>query len=190
MELGARPVERGRFRLDRGLTPPLRDDQRDDPTPRNGTGKQQRMTSTLGSQSIIVLTAHPLQRVGAFALAALVRVSHPHELTEAAFDEAMRQIADHALTAARTRDTKSPEGFWLKCGMSLFPNAPSTTTTSTRRVTPRWRQISAAGSRGQAEASATACCAGGLRLPSSASGMFLWRRVSGTVTPHHADMRG
>jgi hypothetical protein len=126
MELGARPVERGRFRLDRGLTPPLRDDQRDDPNPRNGTGKQQRMTSTLGSQSIVILTAHPLQRVGAFALAALVRASYPHELTEAAFDEAMRQIADHALAAARTRDTKSPEGLWLKCGMSLFPNAPST----------------------------------------------------------------
>ena len=74
-------------------------------------------------QSQLVLTAHPLQRVGAFAIAALANVDHPDQVTGEAFERVMDKVTHDAIGAALVRDTKRPDGFWLKCSMSFFPNS-------------------------------------------------------------------
>lgn len=84
--------------------------------------------------SEVVLTPHPLQRVGAYALAALATVGQtpaakPKAIDPEAIDsEALRQtvetMTEHAVVAALGPDTKAPEGFWLKCSLSFFPNSP------------------------------------------------------------------
>ncbi|WP_369184183.1 hypothetical protein [Streptomyces sp. Y1] len=73
-------------------------------------------------QGRLVLTAHPLQRVGAFALAALAGDGSPEETTEAEFETALSQMARDVLSAALGRDSKAPDGFWLKVSYSFFPN--------------------------------------------------------------------
>lgn len=74
-------------------------------------------------QSQLVLTAHPLQRVGAFAIAALANVDHPDQVTGETFERVMDKVTHDAIEAALVRDTKRPDGFWLKCSMSFFPNS-------------------------------------------------------------------
>lgn len=71
----------------------------------------------------VVLTAHPLQRVGAYALAMLGRAVRPEALTPERFERAVKTIVSDATAAALTRDTKSKRGFWLKCSHSFFPNS-------------------------------------------------------------------
>ncbi|MCX4825996.1 hypothetical protein OG883_40685 [Streptomyces sp. NBC_01142] len=78
----------------------------------------------LGTQSRLVLTAHPLQRIGAYALAALVDCDRPEDLAPEDFNDAVEQIDGHAIQAALLRDSKAINGFWLKCSLSLFPNSP------------------------------------------------------------------
>ncbi|MEV7124304.1 hypothetical protein [Kitasatospora griseola] len=73
-------------------------------------------------QGRLVLTAHPLQRVGAFALAALAGDGPPKETTAAEFEAALVQMTRDALRAALGRDSKAPDGFWLKVSYSFFPN--------------------------------------------------------------------
>ena len=83
-------------------------------------------------QRRLVLTAHPLQRIGAYALAALSEEPNPHgpgavppqDLTPAGFTAAVDRMTDHAVRAALVRDSKGPNGFWLKASYSFFPNAP------------------------------------------------------------------
>ncbi|WP_422770003.1 hypothetical protein ACN28C_25205 [Plantactinospora sp. WMMC1484] len=70
-----------------------------------------------------VLTAHPLQRIGAHALAALSGVDSPAGVLDAELERAAQQMMVDAAEAA-TRDTKAPDGFWLKCSLSFFPNSP------------------------------------------------------------------
>jgi hypothetical protein len=72
----------------------------------------------------VVLTAHPLQRVGAYALAALAQAGSPAVITAETLAKVVRRMADDAVEAALVRDTKRPDGFWLKCSHSFFPNAP------------------------------------------------------------------
>ena len=79
-------------------------------------------------QRRVELTAHPLQRVGAFALAGLegsdgVRAGSLAELTVDGFDAAVAQMEGDALRAARVADTKAGDGFWLKTSGSFFPNS-------------------------------------------------------------------
>lgn len=71
-----------------------------------------------------VLTPHPLQRVGAYALARLAGTKQPQAIDAAALQKAVDGMTRDAVTAALGRDTKVPEGFWLKCSLSLFPNSP------------------------------------------------------------------
>lgn len=86
----------------------------------------------LGGQSRLVLTAHPLQRIGAYAIAALADLDHPEsrepkdpeDLAPGGFDSAVEQITLHAVHAALGRDSKGANGFWLKASYSFFPNAP------------------------------------------------------------------
>lgn len=76
-----------------------------------------------GEQSRLVLSAHPLQRAGAYALAFLGRASSPEGLTPEAFEEAVARVTEDAVFAALARDTRSDEGFWLKASLSFFPNS-------------------------------------------------------------------
>ncbi|WP_405597546.1 hypothetical protein OG741_13845 [Streptomyces sp. NBC_01410] len=78
----------------------------------------------LGAQSRLVLTAHPLQRIGAYAITALAEDNRPEDLTPEGFDRAVEQITQHAIHAALVRDSKGANGFWLKASYSFFPNAP------------------------------------------------------------------
>ena len=77
----------------------------------------------MDEQSRLVLTAHPLQRVGAYALAILGKASSPKHLKPGEFDNAMATITGHAVDAALVRDTKNANGFWLKTSLSFFPNS-------------------------------------------------------------------
>lgn len=70
-----------------------------------------------------VLTAHPLQRMGAYALAFLGGARTPEHLATSAFDDAVGILTKDALRAALVRDTKHDQGFWLKASMSFFPNS-------------------------------------------------------------------
>nr|WP_055506818.1 hypothetical protein [Nonomuraea pusilla] len=70
------------------------------------------------------LTAHPLQRIGAYALSILARCSDPRQVTQEALGKAMDEITEHAVTAALVRDTKREDAFWLKSSLSFFPNSP------------------------------------------------------------------
>ncbi|WP_066890856.1 hypothetical protein [Carbonactinospora thermoautotrophica] len=74
-------------------------------------------------QRRLVLTAHPLQRVGAYALADLAGARRPEEVTPEGFDAAVAKMTADAIQAAKVRDTKRPEGFWLKVSLSFFPNS-------------------------------------------------------------------
>ncbi|GGO20261.1 hypothetical protein GCM10010116_40610 [Microbispora rosea subsp. aerata] len=71
----------------------------------------------------LTLTAHPLQRVGAYALAFLAKAPSPELLSAEGFGEAVETMTKHAVGAALVRDTKSERGFWLKASMSFFPNS-------------------------------------------------------------------
>lgn len=74
-------------------------------------------------QHRLVLTAHPLQRVGAFAFAALARARTPDAVSAEAFVHTVERMTDDAVRAALVRDSKNPAGYWLKCSRSFFPNA-------------------------------------------------------------------
>ncbi|CAO5168469.1 CRISPR-associated protein Cst1 [Frankia sp. AiPs1] len=86
--------------------------------------------ATAAAQRQIVLTAHPLQRVGAFALAGLAAQmtgsgdgpQWPTGLPEADFDAAVEQMIDHAAAAAEA-GRRREENFWLKASGAFFPNS-------------------------------------------------------------------
>jgi hypothetical protein len=121
MELGAGPGQCGGVRLGGGVKAEL--------------------------QSGVELTAHPLQRIGAYALACLVGAGDPTRLTAEGFGAAVEEMRRHALAAAQVRDTKRPEGFWLKSSLSFFPNSPMNHPSNARKddatvtaAVRRWRQ--------------------------------------------------
>ena len=82
------------------------------------------------------LTAHPMQRVGAFALSSLVhdgpvstrKLVHPLELTDQDLRAANSHMtADLALTT-ELASSKEPNGFWLGASYLFWPNCPINTT--------------------------------------------------------------
>lgn len=85
-------------------------------------------------QSRLVLSAHPLQRIGAYALALLGKATSPEHLTPDAFTEAVDRITEDAVSAALERDTKSEKGFWLKSSYSYFPNSPMNHNRNSKRT--------------------------------------------------------
>jgi hypothetical protein len=96
----------------------------------------------------VVLTAHPLQRVGAFALARLAGVGHPDRVGPEGFRRATARMTKDAITAALVRDSKQPDGFWLKSSRSFFPNAKMNHPTiakasdaELRAGVARWREL-------------------------------------------------
>ncbi|WP_066946586.1 hypothetical protein [Microtetraspora fusca] len=98
-------------------------------------------------QARLRLTAHPLQRIGAYALAALGKTSAVESLTPDGFDAAVKTVTQDAVTAALVRDTKSEQGFWLKTSMSFFPNSKMNHLSNAKKDNPtirgaveRWRE--------------------------------------------------
>ncbi|MFI7449700.1 hypothetical protein ACIBQX_19550 [Nonomuraea sp. NPDC049714] len=86
-----------------------------------------------GHQSRLALTAHPLQRIGAYALVHLGKGPAPESLLPEAFDHAVETVTKDAVRAALVRDGKSAEGFWLKASMSFFPNSKMNHHTNAKR---------------------------------------------------------
>ncbi|MER6503948.1 hypothetical protein ABT218_32565 [Streptomyces sp. NPDC001455] len=81
------------------------------------------MTDAFEQQDRVLLTASPLQRVGAFALAALVRVPHPEQLTAEQFAAAVAVMTRHLLVTADVAKAADPGGFWLGASYLLWPNS-------------------------------------------------------------------
>ncbi|MEV7006632.1 Cas8a1 family CRISPR/Cas system-associated protein [Streptosporangium sp. NPDC051022] len=75
-------------------------------------------------QARLMLTAHPLQRVGAYAVAAMASDLEPDELPAEDFERAVKTMTRDAIRAALVRDSKTAEGFWLKASYSITPNSP------------------------------------------------------------------
>jgi hypothetical protein len=73
--------------------------------------------------SPVVLTAHPLQRVGAFALAALAGAASPETMTSGQFEKATVRMADDVTATADVADAKAVGGFWLGVSHLLWPNS-------------------------------------------------------------------
>ncbi|MGH3939349.1 MAG: hypothetical protein ACRDTG_12075 [Pseudonocardiaceae bacterium] len=92
------------------------------------------------TQRTVVLTPHPLQRVGAFALAELVDVDHPDQLKPAEFDKAARVMTEHLLGTASVEDSKELGGFWLWASYLLWPNASGLNTVNRKKLSPPQRR--------------------------------------------------
>jgi len=80
--------------------------------------------STKVAEGPVVLTAHPLQRVGAFALAALARVKTPQAIEENDLRRAAHEMESALRATATVPDSKAPEGFWLGASHLFWPNSP------------------------------------------------------------------
>lgn len=93
----------------------------------------------LDTQRTLVLTSHPLQRVGAFALAELGGVDHPDHLGPAEFDRATHVMTRHLLSTAGVEKSQEPGGFWLAVSYLLWPNS-AMNTTNRRKLTPQQRR--------------------------------------------------
>jgi len=76
-----------------------------------------------GVASKQALTAHPLQRVGAYALAVLAGADSPEAMTGGQFAEAVEIMTDDCVATADLGDAKAPGAFWLKASYQLWPNS-------------------------------------------------------------------
>lgn len=77
----------------------------------------------VSSSSPVVATPHPLQRVGAFALAALARVQRLEQVSD---DDLIRLAGEMERDLRRTTslpDSKAPGGFWLAASYLFWPNS-------------------------------------------------------------------
>ena len=70
----------------------------------------------------VVLTAHPLQRAGAFALAALAGAPHPERIGEQEFREAASAMEQDLQATAGIASSGETGGFWLGVSQLLWPN--------------------------------------------------------------------
>lgn len=88
--MGARPGELGGFRLGGGMTAEL-----------------------VAPSRPVTLTPHPLQRVGAFALAQLAGVKHPEEIEETELQNAVSVMHSDLYLTTDAVDSSARNGFWL-----------------------------------------------------------------------------
>jgi len=72
---------------------------------------------------LVALTAHPLQRIGAFALAELAGAAGPETMTTAQFEKATGEMRDAVAATAEVEDSKSVGGFWLGVSYLMWPNS-------------------------------------------------------------------
>jgi len=82
------------------------------------------MSTAAISVSPVALTAHPLQRAGAFALAVLAGRRHPDQLTEHDFQQACTAMLDDLVPTISVEEAKEPGGFWLGASYLFWPNSP------------------------------------------------------------------
>jgi hypothetical protein len=81
------------------------------------------MTGAEAGSGPVELTAHPLQRIGAFALAALAGVRDPGQIEEAALRAAAGLMHDDLRATTGLEDSKGPGGFWLGASYLFWPNS-------------------------------------------------------------------
>jgi hypothetical protein len=93
----------------------------------------------VAAQRTVVLTAHPLQRVGAFALAELAGVEHPDQLSPEKFDAATSLMTQHLLSTVQVDNSKDPGGFWLGASYLFWPNSPMNPT-NRKKQSPQERR--------------------------------------------------
>jgi len=91
-------------------------------------------TTTAHDVLSIRLTAHPMQRAGAFALALLAAdgrlrtMKHPEELTPEEIRSANEVMTKDLEATVDAADSKQPGGFWLGVSYLFWPNCPINTT--------------------------------------------------------------
>jgi CRISPR-associated protein Cst1 len=90
-------------------------------------------------QRTLVLTPHPLQRVGAFALAELVGIEHPDLVRPEQFDQALRFMTQQLLSTAEVETSKEANGFWLGVSYLLWPNS-AMNPTNRKKLLPAQRR--------------------------------------------------
>lgn len=71
----------------------------------------------------LILTASPLQRVGAFALAALAEVDHPRDVSGEVLLQTVEEMTGHLLETVDVAKAADPGGFWLGASYLLWPNS-------------------------------------------------------------------
>jgi hypothetical protein len=92
----------------------------------------------------VTLTASPLQRIGAFALAALAQAESPERLTPEDLTATVGRMTDDLLRTSDLAKAADPGGFWLSASYLLWPNS-KINPTSRGKQSPeeRRRQIAA-----------------------------------------------
>ncbi len=78
-------------------------------------------------QHRVVLTSSPLQRIGAYALAALAEVATPSDLTVERFNAAVETMTGHLTNTVGVDKPTDLGGFWLSVGHGLWPNVDGLT---------------------------------------------------------------
>lgn len=95
--------------------------------------------ATEGAGTPVALTAHPLQRIGAFALAALGSAGSPETMTSGQFSKAATAMADDVVATADIEDAKSAGGFWLGVSYLMWPNSAMNPTARKKLAKPELR---------------------------------------------------
>ncbi|GGO95994.1 hypothetical protein [Wenjunlia tyrosinilytica] len=72
---------------------------------------------------IVVLTASPLQRIGAFALSTLANVPHPRQLAGEVFEGVLERMTRDLVATTGVAKAADPGGFWLGASYMLWPNS-------------------------------------------------------------------
>jgi hypothetical protein len=100
----------------------------------------------------VALTAHPLQRAGAFALAALAGKRDPGQMDEADLRQATDVMRDELLGTTALVDSKAPGGFWLGASYLFWPNSAMNPNSRGKRPVPEraerlrsWRTLPSSG---------------------------------------------
>ncbi len=75
------------------------------------------------ADSLVALTAHPLQRAGAFALAVLAGKRDPALISEVDLLRAVGLMRKDLRATADLADAKAPGGFWLGASHLFWPNS-------------------------------------------------------------------
>ncbi|GGI95184.1 hypothetical protein GCM10011581_35360 [Saccharopolyspora subtropica] len=86
----------------------------------------------------VVLTPHPLQRCGAFAIAVMAGVDHPCAVDESSLGGVWKEMTEDLVGVAGLHDAKQPGGFWLSVSYMLWPNSKMNTT-NRKKLTPQQR---------------------------------------------------
>jgi len=89
---------------------------------------------TNGTGQPVRLTPHPLQRVGAFALARLAGVRYPAEVGERELEDAVRVMHDDLSRTLEAQDSKDTNGFWLGASYLFWPNSRVPNTTNRKKL--------------------------------------------------------